>query len=175
MEDVGDFRAAAVEVNGNPISSGLLAEADRQLGAVDAFLQLRSMQEVQGPSNWLAIWCHHVKVVRERSKLWVAAERDDTLQRAEALKYRAIIEREQGKLDQAAATLEEAGELAEKGEDKLLRAEILRERGETLQRQGQMAQAKLHLEYAVRQFSDLDAVLDAVDTRQRIKSLAGAA
>jgi len=110
-----------------------------------------------------------------KNVLKMAAERDDALQRAEALKFRAIIEREQGKLDQAAATLDEAGQLAERTEDKLLRAEILRERGETLERQGQTAQAKLHLEYAVRQFSDLDAVLDATDTRQRIQSLAGAA
>jgi len=61
--------------------------------------------------------------------------------------------------------------LAEQAEDKLRLAGILRERGETLRRQGHRAQARLHMEAALSQFGKLDAVLDAVDTGQRIKSL----
>ena len=131
-------------------------------------LELNRVEALVGLGRWRAARkaCQNV--------LKAAREREDNTQRSEALKYRAIIEREQGKLEASVDSLDEAGRLAEKTGDKLLRAEILRELGETLGRGGQIAQARLHLEYALRVFTELDAVLDVVDTRRKLESLAEA-
>ena len=128
-------------------------------------LELNRVEALIGCGRWKPALKSLKRVLK------VAEDRDDLVQQSEALKLWGVVEREQGKLARATQTLEQAGGLAERAGDKLLRAEILRELGETLHRSGNLPQARLHLEYAMRQFGEVDAVLDAADLRVRISDL----
>ena len=103
--------------------------------------------------------------------LSVASQRGDPVGRAEALKFRAILDREEGELDRSEEHLSEALSLAEGGEDSLLVAEILRELGETRWRGQRLVEARASWEQAMELFKIIDASLDVVAVEDRLSAL----
>lgn len=102
----------------------------------------------------------------------LAEERGDRLQRAEAFKYLAILDRRAGNLKRAISSLEEGCLLAKEGEDVLLVAELLREMGECRMQAGELELAFDCWRKALQHFDELGATVDCARLRGRMEEVA---
>ena len=107
------------------------------------------------------------------SALGAAQERGDHLTIAEALKCRAMIERERGAFDASIATLRIGIFEAEGLEDRLLQAEMLREFGQTSRALGNSADARLAWREAAESFEGVGAQHEAAEINALLASLPG--
>jgi tetratricopeptide (TPR) repeat protein len=101
----------------------------------------------------------------------IAEERGDPLRLAEALKQRAVIDRNKGRPTFASSSLEEALNLAVEGEDKLLIAEIHREYGNLWESLGRTEEAEANWTESLQGFNELGALLDAAQVKEHLESL----
>lgn len=129
---------------------------------MEGMLELNRVEALIGLEKW-----RRAKQGCKRA-LKIAENRGDTLQTAQCLKFLGIVERSQGRPDDATTTLERAAELAARVEDRLLGAEVTRELGETWLQLGDTNRARRAFGTALQAFVELDAVLDATDLRQRL-------
>ena len=103
--------------------------------------------------------------------LEIASRRGDSLRRADALRFLAILSRERHDFAAARRYLDDALWMAREGEDTLLVAEILKETGTTRQREGSPKEARAAWQAAAGLFRSLDAALDAAAVEEQIAAL----
>jgi tetratricopeptide (TPR) repeat protein len=151
------------------LQRGLKIARERGDRVMEGLCELNLGEAYIGQQDWKA-----ARQALKRS-LAIADERGDELRRAEAMKYQAVIQRERGAYEKSIAQLEEAHDLALKGEDVLLCAEILVELGEAWRQQEERTKARSTWETALEQFRGLDAQLDAAGVEARLLELGRAA
>lgn len=103
--------------------------------------------------------------------LILARHRGDRLREAEALKFRAVVERERDDVALAERDLREADHLATQGEDRLLQAEVAREIGDLFLQTGRADDARASFFRALDLFRGVGASLDARDVETRLNQL----
>ncbi len=158
--DTGRFDEAREALN-----RGLSIARQRTDRQMECLFQLNLAESLITEGRWSEADAHCAEAQA------IAESRKDPRGRAEAMKLRAVLQRESGALAESQGTLEQALVLARKGEDKLLVAELLREKGETGWREGKRTEARESWIDAMELFRSMDAVLDAQTIHDRLDLL----
>ena len=85
------LRGRAVKVDGDGALGSALAQPDGELRAVDALAQPRSIKEVKGVANRLAVRCDNVKILDSSAKCRVLRRGHHTVDRERRYQSRGAI------------------------------------------------------------------------------------